>query len=65
MTGSRIDSKTGVISGPCNLTYQYFVDSRVIEKDSFEAGARFQDVVESALTGKCMFLDKPSNVEVK
>ena len=33
------------------------------EEDSFEAGARFQDVVESALTGKCIFLDEPSNVE--
>jgi len=58
MTGSRIDSKTGVISGPCDLDYQYFVDLSVIEKDSFKAGARFQDVVEVALTGKCMFFDK-------
>ena len=65
MTGSRIDSETGVIDGPGDLTYQYFVDANVIKDDSFKKDANFQDVVETALTGKCMFFDEPSNVEVK
>ena len=57
MTGSRIDCVTGVIEGPCNLTYQNFVDAGVIKKKSFQADASFQKVVERALTGRCMFFD--------
>jgi hypothetical protein len=62
MTGSAIDCVTGVIEGPCNLTYQNFVDAGVIKKTSFQADANFQVVVERALTGKCMFFDGTSTV---
>ena len=65
MTGSGIDCVTGVIEGPCNLTYQNFVDAGVIKKKSFDADANFQEIVETALIGKCMFFDETSNVEVK
>ena len=65
LTGSRIDCTTGVISGTCELTYQQFVDSGVVKVSAFDPGARFQDVVENALSGKCIYFDKTSNVEVK
>ena len=62
---SRLDSTTGVISGPCELTYQQFVDSGVTKLESVEREARSQDVVENVLSEKCVYFDETSNLEVK
>ena len=65
LTGSKIDSITGVIKRPCELTYQQIVDSGVVKVGNFFPNARFQDVVKNALSGKCIYFDEISNVEVK
>ena len=41
------------------------MDSGVFEVGSFEPDARFQDVVENALSEKCIYFDETLNLEVE
>ena len=65
LTGSKIDTLTGVISAPSALAYTDFEIYGLMGPDERQDGRDFQDVVETALKGPCLFFDRTSYVGVK
>ena len=56
LTGSKIDTITGVIATPSELSYSDFVGCGLMNKDDVPQHSTFQTVVEKALGGTCLFL---------